>query len=107
MCADFRKLNEKTISLAGPTPRLGDIIDTMSQTRPNFISNLDLFSGYWQCEVHENLRHKTAFVTGDRYLQFRRFPFALKIFASFLCPIDKQNTQGLSWNILFYIILMT
>jgi hypothetical protein len=45
-CVDYRKLNEKTISLAGPTPRLGDIIDAMSQTRPNFISNLNLFSGY-------------------------------------------------------------
>jgi hypothetical protein len=89
-------LNEKTISLAGPTPRLDDIIDAMSQTRPNFISNLNLFSGYWQCEDHENSRYKTAFVTGDRHLQFRRLPFGLKNSPAFFVLLTNKILKGLT-----------
>jgi hypothetical protein len=95
-CVDYRKLNEKTISLAGPTPRLGDIIDAMSQTRPNFISNLNLFSGYWQCEDHANSRYKTAFVTGDRHLQFRRLPFGLKNSPAFFVLLTNKILKGLT-----------
>ena len=84
LCVDYRGLNSRTETQKTPTPRMDDIIDPLGQTKPKFMSILNLFSGYWKCEVHENSRHKTAFVTSDCHLQFRRFPFGLNN----LCDFD-------------------
>ena len=76
--------------------RRNDIIDLLAQSKPKIYSTLDLFSGFWQCEIHENSRHKTAFVIGNRHLQFRRLPFGLKNSPSFFILMGNKVLKGLT-----------
>lgn len=96
LCIDYRALNSKTVSQKHPTPNMNDIIDALAQNRPQFMSVLDLFSGYYQCEVHPNSRHLTAFVTSDRHLQFKRLPFGLKNSPAFFIKLTNKILKGLT-----------
>lgn len=44
-------------------PRFDDIMDTVSGSK--YFSKLDLRSGYWQVEIEEADKHKTAFSVGN------------------------------------------
>ena len=44
-------------------PRVDDTIDTLIGSK--YFSKLDLRSGYWQVEVDEADKHKTAFTVGN------------------------------------------
>ena len=59
---EFRKLNNKTIKDAYAIPRVEDILHLLA--RAKFFSKLDLRSGYWQVEIEEKDKHKTAFQVG-------------------------------------------
>lgn len=76
--------------------RRNDIIDLLAQSKPKIYSTLDLFSGFWQCEIHEHSRHKTAFVIGNRHLQFRRLPFGLKNSPSFFILMGNKVLKVLT-----------
>ena len=60
-CIDFRKLNSVTRKDAYPLPRIDECLESLGGSRWFF--TLDLASGYWQCEVAEADRPKTAFST--------------------------------------------
>ena len=75
-CLDYRKLNAVTIKDSYPLPRIDDTLDALVGSR--WFSTLDLSSGYWQVEVCEEDRPKTAFTTGAGGLyQFKVMPFGL------------------------------
>ena len=62
-CIDFRKLNSRTIKDAYTLPRIDDTIDTLLGAK--FFSKLDLHSGYWQVEMKEEDKYKTASSVGN------------------------------------------
>ena len=74
-CVDYRKLNTITRKDAYPLPRVDDSLVALSGSR--VFSTLDLLSGYWQVEIDEKDRPKTAFTTGDGLFEFRVMPFSL------------------------------
>ena len=75
-CVDFRKLNNKTIKDAYAIPRVEDSLHLLVGAR--YFSKLDLRSGYWQVEVKEEDKHKTAFQMGNLcFYEFNRMPFGL------------------------------
>ena len=74
-CVDYRRLNNVTRKYAFPLPRIDDTLDTLSGAQ--WFSTLDLISGYWQVEVAENDRAKTAFTTQEDLLEFKVMPFGL------------------------------
>ena len=74
-CIDFRKLNDVTTKDAFPLPRIDDSLDRLSGSQ--WFSTLDLQSGYWQVEMSEKDRGKTAFITAYGLYQFRVMPFGL------------------------------
>jgi hypothetical protein len=64
LCVDFRKVNEITKKDAYAIPRIDDTPDTLHG--PRYFSCVDLASGYWQVELQEEDKEKTAFSTPYR-----------------------------------------
>ena len=74
-CVDYRKLNQVTVKDRYPLPRIDDTIDALHGAQ--YFTTLDLFSGYWQIEIDEPDKHKTAFVCEYGQYEFNRMPFGL------------------------------
>ena len=74
-CVDYRKLNKVTRKDAYPLPCIDMTLDTLAGSR--WFSTLDLVSGYWQVEVAEADRDKTAFCTTEGLFEFKVMPFGL------------------------------
>ena len=53
--------------------KVAQMIDQMMK----YFSSLDLLSGYWQVELDEEARQKSAFITYDGLFEFVRMPFGL------------------------------
>lgn len=75
MVVDYRKLNKLTKKDAYPLPRIEETFALLSGSK--WFSVLDLKSGYYQLEVEESDRHKTAFTTPFGNWQFKRLPQGL------------------------------
>ena len=75
-CVDFRKLNSRTIKDAYAIPRTEDTLHLLAGAK--YFSKLDLRSGYWQVEIEEDDKPKTAFQVGTLgFYEFHRMPFGL------------------------------
>ena len=75
-CVDFRKLKRKTIKDAYAIPRVEDTLHLLAGAK--YFTKLDLRSGYWQVEIEESDKHKTAFQVGTLgFFEFHRMPFGL------------------------------
>ena len=75
-CIDLRKLNNRTIKDAYSLPRSTETMDSLIGSK--FFSKLDLRSGYWQVELKEEDKHKTAFTVGPLgFYECNRMPFGL------------------------------
>ena len=60
-CVDYRHLNKQTIKDKYPLSRIDDTLDFLYGAK--YFSTIDLFSGYWQIEIAEEVKYKTAFTT--------------------------------------------
>ncbi|KAL5484275.1 hypothetical protein EMCRGX_G020744 [Ephydatia muelleri] len=74
-CIDFRKLNSVTHKDAYPLPRIDETLESLAGS--TIFSTLDLASGYWQVELEENDKEKTAFSTMEGHFEFNVMPFGL------------------------------
>ncbi|UYV71040.1 hypothetical protein LAZ67_8001511, partial [Cordylochernes scorpioides] len=96
-CVDYRKLNRVTKKDVYPLPRNDGVLDSL--TGAKFFSSMDLRTGYWQIEIDEEDREKTAFITPDGLYEFRVMPFGLcNAPATFERMMDKL-LAGLKWTI--------
>ncbi|UYV73982.1 K02A2.6-like [Cordylochernes scorpioides] len=96
-CVDYRRLNKITKNDVYPLPRIDDTLDCLRGAR--FYSSMDLQSGYWQIDVEESDREKTAFITPDGLYEFKVMPFGLcNAPATFERMIDNL-LKGLKWTI--------
>ena len=74
-CVDYRKLNSVTHQDAYPLPWIDATLDSLSGAA--YFTTLDLASGYWQVEVEEQDKEKTAFSTPQGHFEFNVMPFGL------------------------------
>ena len=74
-CVDLRRSNSITRKDVYPLPRVEDILDTLGEAK--YFISLDLASGYWQVELDQNARAKSAFTTHHGLFEFVRMPFGL------------------------------
>ena len=75
-CVDFRALNAVTKYDRYPLPRFEERTSTLAGSK--YFSVLDCYSGFWQINVHEPHREKTAFsVPSLGHYQFNRLPYGL------------------------------
>lgn len=72
LCIDFRKLNLQTIKDAYALPNLEEVFSTLTGSK--WFSVLDLKSGFYQIEMEETDKCKTAFVCPFGFWEFNRMP---------------------------------
>uniref|UniRef100_A0A3B3BNF8 Gypsy retrotransposon integrase-like protein 1 n=1 Tax=Oryzias melastigma TaxID=30732 RepID=A0A3B3BNF8_ORYME len=72
LCIDYRKLNLQTIKDAYALPKLEESFSALSGSK--WFSVLDLKSGYYQIEMEEADKEKTAFVCPLGFWEFNRMP---------------------------------
>ena len=88
LCVDYRRLNAITVTDTYPLPRMDDVLHAAKATP--FMTTLDLKAGYWQVQISEEDKLKTAFTTPYGIFVFNRMPFGLKNApATFQRIIDK------------------
>ena len=74
-CVDYRRLNRITKKDVYPLPRIDNTLDCLKGA--TYFSTMDMQTGYWQIEVDEADREKTAFITPDGLYEFKVMPFGL------------------------------
>ncbi|XP_026092444.1 uncharacterized protein LOC113065403 [Carassius auratus] len=75
LCTDFRWLNARTIKDAHPLPHQADALAALGGNI--FFSTMDLTSGYYNVEVHEEDRKYTAFTSPFGLYEYNRLPQGL------------------------------
>ena len=72
---DYGKLNNITKKDSFPLPRIDDVLDLLhGQT---YFTTLDLASGYWQIEMDDSSKEKTAFIVDNNLYEWNRLSFGL------------------------------
>ena len=95
-CVDYRKVNDVTQKDAYPLPRIDATLDTLHGSQ--WFTTLDLMSGYWQVEVEEKDRQKTAFCTTEGLFQFKVMPFGLCNAPATFQRLMDLMLAGLQWS---------
>lgn len=72
LCIDYRKLNTRTIKDAYALPNIEETFSALSGAR--WFSVMDLRSGYYQVEMAEEDKPKTAFTCPLGFYEFNRMP---------------------------------
>lgn len=72
LCIDYRKLNNQTIKDAYALPNIEEMFSALTGSK--WFSVMDLKAGYYQVEVEEEDKYKTAFVTPMGFWEFNRMP---------------------------------
>ena len=101
-CCDFRGLNEVNVKDCQPLPRIEDSLEALSRSK--WWSCLDMKSGYWQVDIREKDRRKTAFpIPGGEQWQWRKLAFGLCNAPSTFTRLMQMVFSGLMWAIVIYI----
>nr|GFB01948.1 transposon Ty3-I Gag-Pol polyprotein [Tanacetum cinerariifolium] len=75
MCIDYRELKKLTLKNRYPLSRIDDLFDQLQGSQ--YLSKIDLRSGYHQLRVHEDDIPKTAFRARYGDFEFTIMPFGL------------------------------
>ena len=75
MCVDFKPLNKITVKQKFPMPRVDEILDRLQGSA--VYSAFDFAEAFLQIPIHPADRHKTAFHTRTRKLEYTCMPFGL------------------------------
>ena len=78
VCCNFKPTLNTCLANPDPFP-MASTDEVFSRFKPgdSYFSSMDLLKGYWQCELLEEDRHKTAFTFNNVTYQFCRLPFGL------------------------------
>ena len=97
-CVDYRKINSVTQRDVYPIPRIDESLDALGGRQ--WFTTLDLLTGYWQVELSEDAREKSAFVTRSGLWQFKVLPFGLTSAPATFERLMETIFRGLQWKTL-------
>ena len=95
---DLRRLNAVTKPISYPMPTLQNVFDAMGEAKPQYLTTLDLAHGFWQLELDQETKHKTAFVTHQGKWESNRMPFGLVNAPAAFQMTMNQVLRGLTWD---------
>lgn len=95
-CLDYRQLNKITKKDAYHLPRIDESLDALAGA--SWFSTLDLVPGYWQCEMEEDDKPKTAFTSHMGLFQFQVLPFGISNATSCYERLMELVLRGLRWE---------
>ena len=93
LCIDLRMLNAKTIPDRFPLPRIDDLLESIPRHCGRY-SISDIADAFFKCEVRKEHRHKTAFKTHNRHLQFSVLPQGFINSPSVFCRLIAKTFEG-------------
>ena len=97
-CVDYRRLNDVTKKDAYPLPNINECLDCLGGA--TYFSCLDILSAYYQIEVDEADRAKTAFVCKKGLFEYSVMGFGLCNAPSTFQRCMELVMKGLQWEIL-------
>ena len=92
---DYRKLNAITTTMNYPLPTFQDVTDLLGKAK--LFSVMDMRSGFWQLQVDENSKHKTAFICHSGLFEFNRIPFGLRNSPIVFQQVMEQALRGMNY----------
>ena len=95
-CVDYRKLNVITLKDAYPLPNIEDAVNTLSGAK--YFCTLDLASGYWQVELTDEAKRKSAFVTREGLFEWNVMPFGLSNAPATFERLMELVLRGMTWK---------
>ena len=101
-CIDYRRLNAISRKDVYPLPRIEDILSTLGEAK--YFSTLDLATRFWQIELDESSRCKSAFTTHRGLFEFVHMPFGLCNAPATFQRLMQVVLAGLEWNSCFVYI---
>jgi hypothetical protein len=103
-CIDYRQLNSVCARSNWPLPNINDTLDSLGASMPKYFSTLDLAAGYWQIDLEENSKPKSAFITQEGLYEFNVMPFGLHNAPATFQRAMQEVLRGLHWKfVLVYL----
>jgi len=93
---DFRQLNKITVRLAFPMPNVRDMLNRLN--RAKYFSTINLGNAYYQVELEEESKIKTAFSTKNGQYCFKRMPFGIAAAPATFQELVVKVLGDLNWK---------
>ncbi|MES9971178.1 MAG: reverse transcriptase family protein [Candidatus Thiodiazotropha sp.] len=97
-CVDFRYLNSQTQDFRYAIPDVQELTESFTHRTPNFISSIDLSSGFFQMRISPESSKYTAFNTCFGTYKFQRLPQGLKTSPNSFQLLMDKILKGLSFR---------
>ncbi|KAG0736172.1 hypothetical protein G6F33_011893 [Rhizopus arrhizus] len=95
-CVDYRRLSAKTTKDVYPLTRIDDALHSLGKAK--YFSTMDLTSSYWQIELDDESKPKSAFVCRRGLFEFIRMPFGLCYAPATMQRLMDSVLAGLKWQ---------